>query len=379
MNLPSVLQCTALLWLFSQSHFALSDGQSWQFDSNAYLAQGYLNSNGNQYYGDSRDGSFEYHEAAANGYASYGDELRFAGQIFTRDAGANDNDEPRIDYLFVDWGQKQLNRDIGIRIGRVKNNLGLYNDVSDVIFTRPSILMPYSVYLQGNGLRDILFSSDGAQLYFRQNQGQTAHHVTLTAGRSRDLNDKTSSNIFGTGNLPGDNRLHNPLFFQYRNISDYGRRILGVSYFEAKLQFHSDGSLPVDPELNSQMTVLSAQQHFEKLSLTAELSHNRLLASFGGISGELVRQGGYLQAEYRHNSRWNGLLRADIGYDDRDNRAQSRNRDFAVGVRWTPDNHWLWAAEWHWIDGTSAIPRRDNPVGIGEHTRVLALMGAYRF
>lgn len=379
MNTASVLRLTALSLLWLQAQLAIAESQSWQFDSSAYLAQGYLNSNGNQYYGDSRDGSFEYHEAAVNAYASYGETFRLAGQVFTRDAGANDNDEPRIDYLFFDWGKKQLDRDIGLRIGRVKNHLGLYNDVSDVIFTRPSILMPYSVYLQGNGLRDILFSSDGAQFYFRQNQGQTAHHLILSAGRSRDLNDKTSSNIFGTGNLPGQNRLHNPRFFQYKNISDYGRRIFGLSYFETRLQFHSDGTLPADPELNSQLTVLSAQRHYERLSLSAELSHNRLLASFGSVSGELVRQGGYLQAEYRWNSQWNGLLRTDVAFDDRNNRSKTRNRDFTVGLRWTPDNHWLWAAEWHWIDGSSAIPRRDNPMGIGEHTRVLALMGAYRF
>lgn len=371
-----------LLCLISELSFAdgsVAENSGWQFDSHAYFAQGYVNSNGNQYYGDSRTGSFDYHEAAVNAYASYGDQFRVAGQIFTRDAGANDNDQPRIDYLFLDWGSKQLKSDIGIRIGRVRNPLGVYNDVSDVIFTRPSILMPYSVYLQGNGLRDLLFSSDGAQFYYRQNVGQAAHHVTLTAGRSRDLNERTSSNLFGTGDLPGENRLHSPVFFQYRNISNYGRRILGVSYFETRLKFHSDGLLPADPELNSQLTVLTAQQHFERLSLTAEISHNRLHAGFGDISAELVRQGGYLQAEYRHNARWSSLLRSDIAFDDRSNRAKSRNRDLTVGVRWTPDNHWLWAAEWHWIDGTSAIPRRDNPMGISDHTRILALMGAYRF
>jgi hypothetical protein len=70
----------------------------------------------------------------------------------------------RIDYGFVDYTAISTeSMDFGIRLGRTKNPLGFYNDTRDVPFTRPSILLPQSIYFDRT--RNLGLASDGAQVY----------------------------------------------------------------------------------------------------------------------------------------------------------------------------------------------------------------------
>ncbi|MEZ5578375.1 MAG: hypothetical protein R3F40_02450 [Candidatus Competibacteraceae bacterium] len=52
---------------------------------------------------------------------------------------------------------------LGQSFGRFKIPFGLYNDTRDVIFTRPTILLPQSIYQERT--RDLAISADGGIFY----------------------------------------------------------------------------------------------------------------------------------------------------------------------------------------------------------------------
>ena len=73
--------------------------------------------------------------------------LQFSVQGLSRTAGEGSPGNIRLDYGFIDYTfSNQENSQFGIRLGRMKNPLGFYNDTRDVPFTRPSILLPQSIY-----------------------------------------------------------------------------------------------------------------------------------------------------------------------------------------------------------------------------------------
>lgn len=64
-----------------------------------------------------------------------------------------------MDYAPVETADRRL----GVRVGRVRLRLGLYNDTRDVAFTRPSILLPQSIYFDRT--RELQISGDGILFY----------------------------------------------------------------------------------------------------------------------------------------------------------------------------------------------------------------------
>ncbi len=134
-----------------------------QYQIHGFAAQAYAHSDGNNYVGSSLDGSFEFFELGLNGSVAYGP-LTVSAQGLVRKFGEIDDGQPRLDYGFADYRLfSTMNYNAGIRAGRVKNYYGLYNDSRDVVFTRPGVLLPGSVYFESTGIRALLFSSDGGR------------------------------------------------------------------------------------------------------------------------------------------------------------------------------------------------------------------------
>ena len=75
--------------------------------------------------------------------------LTFTGQIGQRRFGESFSDErPRVDFASLNYFSNQLKiGEQSISVGRIKVPIGFYNASRDVPLTRPSILLPQSVYL----------------------------------------------------------------------------------------------------------------------------------------------------------------------------------------------------------------------------------------
>ncbi|MFW5859771.1 MAG: hypothetical protein ACOCYP_07060 [Planctomycetota bacterium] len=127
---------------------------------NGFVSQGYLHSTGNNYFGDTRDGSFEFNEIGLALQAELTDDLRVGLQLFSHDLGELGNNEVVIDWAYADYRHADS---LGLRLGRAKIPLGLYNESRDIDIARPQIFLPEAVYL--NRWRDSITAYDGAQAY----------------------------------------------------------------------------------------------------------------------------------------------------------------------------------------------------------------------
>ena len=359
-----------------------------------FASQSFVHSQGNNLFGDSTGGSFEFYEVGAGGSLVVGHRLLLSAQALLRDAGQTDNDGLRLDYALADF--KLVNRpalDLGLRIGRVKNPFGLYNETRDVVFTRPGILLPQSLYFDGQGFRRVLFSSDGGQLYGGFNRANHEVRATIGSSRARNASEQEERQLFGAP-FAGNLRVTN---FQVAQLEDEianGRWRLLYSYFQNHIRLQPEPGMAVDGELKFQIHAVSVQHNLERLSLTSEYRMTRSRGQIGSRAPfESVGDGGYLQAEYRFRPHWSALARYDLNYVNQGDRGgrdyatrsggsrySQYSKDATLGVNWLPDKHWGVWAEFHLIEGTSSVAPLDNQGRTPDsHWNALLVTAAYRY
>ncbi len=348
-----------------------------------FFSQGLVYSKSNNFYGESTDssGSLEFFEGALNASWRPVPRLRVVGQLLARDAGATDNGSIRTDFLFTDFRIVDLaTSTMGARIGRVKNPFGFYNDTRDVIFTRPGILLPQSIYFEGNGAREIFFSSDGLQLYSDWYSGDSNSSFILSLGRDKDVSANTLGNLFGT-NAAIDVRSESPTFMRFIHEIDGGAWRLGTSYMRIDLAFTpQSGSFFPAGSLDTEIFLLSVQRNTERWTWTSEYSVRNSQFSFGGFNGAAKGEGAYLQGQYRWAPTWSSFMRYDIALDDRERPNQTDSHDLTIGLRWEPAPNWNLSAEAHGVRGTAGIPRPDNANRtIDERSELYLVMLSFRF
>ena len=125
-----------------------------------FLSQGYLESSHYNYLADSEDGDFAFSELAINASWTPLDRTTINGQVFAFELGPYGNYEPILDYLFLDYSPR---KEFGIRLGRIKRELGIYNHIQDIDLSRTAILLPMGMYDQR--YRDSTAALDGLSTY----------------------------------------------------------------------------------------------------------------------------------------------------------------------------------------------------------------------
>lgn len=398
MNRKILLSCLAAVAL--PVHAAPFD---WQI--HGFVSQGFVLTDGNQFFGDagddsfgdSEEGSFEFYEAGINGSVDFGAGFSVAAQGVIRDAGNLDTGKPRLDFGLLDYRfLRRADLDMGVRLGRVKNPIGLYNDTRDLVFTRPGILLPQSVYFEGVGLRNLLFSSDGGQLYGRWSLGEHDLSWTVSGALGFDLSDDDLEQLGGGSALPpGDVHLDQFYISQVRDDWSTGRVTVALSHAHARLELQ-DSPLPIELSARVNLWVLSGRYNAEKWSLTAEYIQTRTSSTdtFSGRS-KSISDGFYVQGDYRFGPAWSVFARYDATFSDVHDRDGSERpddpvnprpksggyaHDYAIGVNWRYGAHWGVWAEGHVINGTATVPELDNPDGVDDsHWQLFTIMVSYRF
>lgn len=371
-----------------------------EYQVHGFLSQGFILSEGNDFYGDSTAGSFEYYEAGLNGTLKLRPELSVSAQVLLRDAGPNDDGGPRLDYAFADYRfLADEAGDVGLRAGRVKNAYGLFNDTRDVVFARPGILLPQSVYFESQGARTLLFSSDGFQAYGGLNLG--GHYLSLVGTYAPDHDVGSSQERRLVGALADQGQVSVREFRSARLQDEWGngRWTAALSYVHGSMAFDPDPGAPSDFDFDFDLFMLSGRYNGERFGVTAEYGlteFNGRVQTFG-VPAQLdfLSDGYYVQGDYFLNPRWTLSARYDAGFLDRNDRDGSAcatstgqpqdkhacySHDLSVGLNWRPDEHWGFWAEYHQIDGTYSVSLQDNANKLLDpHWSMLLLMGAYRF
>ena len=344
-----------------------------------YAAQGFLYSTENNFFGQSHDGSADYYEAGLNGSMQMRPNLLFAAQAAIRDAGISDDGTLRLDYALADYRfLASVGSSAGVRAGKVKNSLGFFNETRDVIFTRPSILLP-SVYSDNQNQRSLVFTAPGAQLYGTKTLGRHEWSFTGTANTERNVR-KSDERLLINLSVPFDLRIKDAWNAQIMDSLDGGRWQFALSHFFGRFTLSTAEDIGLAGKFDVELSILSMRYNAEKFSITSEyvLNPNRNLVTLGGAPLQrtyIAAERAYLQGEYRLNSQWGAIARYDAAFIDRRDRngrefaaanpgadRKSRlSRDLTVGLNWRSGEHWGIWGEYHWIDGTASLQRLENP------------------
>lgn len=368
-----------------------------------FASQAYITTSDNDVFGNSdKGGSFGLTEAGLNASVRPLPKLQLSAQVLSRRAGEGSTGSPRLDYGFLDYRvySHEVNQ-FGIRVGRLKNPFGFYNDTRDVPFTRPSILLPQSIYFDRT--RNLALSADSVQLY-----GETAVSNWGTISTQFGVilpivNDKdTEKAVFFPG-MNGD--LTREVSYIGRGLYETNDKRLRLAVSGIWLdagynpmandrvakQSVASGSLQFSP------IYLSAQYNAERWTLTSEYALRHFMykdfKNNALDSTDFFGESFYFQGEYRFTPKWEAILRYDVLFTDRDDRdgkrfaaatggpADSRfAKDITVGLRWNVTPQFMLRAEYHHVNGTGWLSTLDNVRGsTHQHWDLFAIQGSYRF
>jgi len=114
-------------------------------DIHGYISQGYMISNRNNFLTESEKGSFQFNELGINFSTVLTNKIRLGIQFAARDLGDTGNDKVLIDWAYADYNWRDW---LGIRVGKMKQVVGLYNKTRDIDLLRTFILLPQGIYAE---------------------------------------------------------------------------------------------------------------------------------------------------------------------------------------------------------------------------------------
>lgn len=130
-----------------QVHGSIQQGFVWS-DTNNFLTM------------PTTTGSGEMTDGAFNASWTLTKKLRVGGQLYSRNIGDLGNGGVQVDWAFADY---KLHPAFGLRGGKIKTALGLFNDTQDMEFLHTWALLPQGVYPLD--LRAVTIAHIGADVY----------------------------------------------------------------------------------------------------------------------------------------------------------------------------------------------------------------------
>lgn len=136
------------------------------FDRNVqvhgFASQGFVHTDDNNWLtmNTAHFGSGEFTDFGANASTQVTDQLHVGAQIYDRNIGQLGKWHPELDWAYADYRWKPW---LGVRGGKVKTVLGLYNDTQDLEFLHTFALLPQGIY--STDMRDATLSHLGGDVY----------------------------------------------------------------------------------------------------------------------------------------------------------------------------------------------------------------------
>ncbi len=357
----------------------------------AFGSQGFAYSDDNNYLTmPTSKGTFAFTEGGLTLGSQITDKLRVGAQGYVRNIGQMGNGQLTLDWASADYSFRDW---FGIRVGKVKTTLGLYNDSQDAEFLHPWALLPQSTYpldLRGETIAHI-----GADIYGDMQLKKVGHLAyTFSAGSvPGDLHggyvhglDKNNRHIYSiTGTMIGaDLRWTTPVKGLLAGAS------LNWQTGDAHGVDAGDNT-PYDRDVLKNDTVAFYTQYtLGNLRLDGEYRRNLRVTETtsvdSGILGTSTRdldsRQGYVSAAYRIN-KWIqlGAYHSRYYVDWKTIHSLPTNHIFdqVVTARLDLNRYCDFKIEGHFIDGYAASSADrgfysvDNPNGRQPNTRVLIL------
>lgn len=366
-----IFMSVSLLVTASASALAYSD------DFNIYgtLAQGYFLTDRNNYFGDSTRGSFDFRELGIGASYKINDNLRASGLLMSRKAGKTADGNVDVDYLMLDYTAfKQENSNFGIRVGRQKQNFGFYNETRDVAETRPSILLPQSIYF--DNARKFLINADGVQLYGEHWSDGAYTKMTINLMSSNGVDNKETELYFLGADTPG--HLKEASFAKGIKIEHVDDGTEFSAYFAVNPIQYVPGTNDyfTSGKINISAAWLSARHTFEHFIVTSEVfTAQSAYSGFGAYLPDfkIYPLGAYVQGEWIASEKWQFYSRYDMSFADSHDLNGTKlaaktgkpatafyAKDTMIGGRYRFTPTTSLSAEIHYVRGTVWLPASDN-------------------
>ncbi|MFL0796224.1 MAG: hypothetical protein K6L73_01890 [Cellvibrionaceae bacterium] len=363
---------------------------------NGFISQGFAYSDDNNYLGDSSSGSFRLTEAGLNTSWRPHSKLQISAQALYRQTGTVAPDNIELDYGVIDWSiYNSMKGGFGLRAGRLKNPYGFYNEPRDLAHTRPTVLLPESIYI--DYLRDLIHSVDGFGIYSHRELPTGTLSFSAVNG-DQDLNQHTISTIALTPNK-GDLKDIDLTVSRIQYEHGTGAWRLAYSHVEFESEF---APAPTDVTLFSGATdttqqLLSFEYNYKQWQFVTEYQFRDYTVSdihFPGLTINFESEGYYAQLSYRISNKWKVLLRRDDIYLRKDDKSGQLHpafagqpshdayaKDHTLSLKYTPTPEWQFMAEWHNVLGTYWLPSIENPAITDRQAswNLFLLHAAYRF
>jgi len=382
-----------LLWIFwffcfKAEECAASDLtiDSEQVQIHGFISQGYLKSDHNNYYADTRKGTFKFNELGINFTSDVTDRLRMGMQFFARQFGDLGKNKVTLDWAFADFYWSSW---LGIRAGNLKIPHGLYNKQRDIDILRANIFLPNSVYSEQ--WRESVTLMEGIGIYGTisiRHMGKFVYQIQEGIGQ-----------IDGEGGLVKTFRdffpveidqyeidppqIHSASLEWYslgnklriglslNNFDLNGKAVMRLSNFPSNLSSHFESdakAFSVSVEYTLANIILMAEYSeieysrlikLDGLSTTFDLGKEKSVGYYAGLSyrfNEQLQIGSYYSAYFPAKvNRDEGPLFSEpypLHYD--------YLKDFELCVRFDINEHWALKIEGHVMNGTASLYRMDN-------------------
>ncbi len=394
-------------------------------------SQGFLQSSDNNFASlNSEEGTFAFTDEALNVTAQPLPGLRVGAQLFARDFGPQGNHQVVMDWALGDYRVADW---FGVRAGKVKQPLGLYNTVVDADMARAEILQPAGAYPISN--RELTNAFNGADVYGTIAMGRAGSLDYEAWVGTIDLDDAyivgrfakegaaSGLNAFRALRLTGlDYQVGSvkaTMDHLYGGALEWRTPIDGLRLRASGITAESDfdvattytgfqGTIPLSIATRThtdfeQRYVLYFSGEYQRgaLRVAAEhvRAHNKQRGQISGlpfpvpeIAAEQKPASTYGQVTYRFTERLQASTYYSVSYSDRDDKdglkevAAGRpahhgwSKDLALTGRIDINPHWLFKLEMHFLDGTSGLSTVENAAtGLVKDWKLFAVKTTFYF
>jgi len=370
-----------------------------QINWHGFISQGFALTDDNNFLGSSSDGSFKFDEAGLNASWRALNQLQFSAQVLYKQIGNSEPKGTQLDFAIADWRAiDTFDVGVGLRLGRLKNPYGFYNETRDVAATRLGILLPESIYV--DYLREVLHSSDSIGVYGHKEFSTGTLSFNTVFGKPI-LNDQITSVLINSlPGLPtkGDIRNERAVASQLSFEDGSGKWRSAFSYIKFGGDFQPGAGEIYSPgSVETEQYMLSVELNWENWQLVSEyqlrnIKNRKILGSTINTDGVSH----YWQLGYRFSPVLKGYFRHDVAYLNKNDKSGEKQqlstggafiardafaKDYTAGLSYQPSFEWSFGLEVHHINGTFWLPDLENPDVINQKQRwnMLLLHAAYRF
>jgi hypothetical protein len=356
------------------------------FQVHGFASQGFVYTNDNNYLTmDTSQGSLKMTDGGVNISSSLTDKFRVGAQLYDRSLGDLSHGRPTLDWAY---GSYKFTNWFGVRAGKVKTVLGLYNDTQDVDSLHTFALLPQSIYPLD--LRSSTIAHYGVDVYGalgRKHLGSFAY-TAFVGRRPADPDDGfLYSNLKVITHYTGleygtDLRWHTPLkgvMIGYSYLQQYPKGTGAIL---------PNGMRDAESEPRNQFNQLYAQYTFRGLTVDSEFNrHHGYLVNRGSRYDQEYKSW-YIAGSYRINRRFSAgsyysRFYPDVTLDP--GTPDTHIWDKVVTGRVDFNSHLYLKVEGHFIDGhgdahsARGFYAQTNPNGVASYTNMLVIRTGFSF